>query len=767
MNDLTYPGPSAPAAPSPGGGQLTVYNAGLALARNTSQMQPSVDPALFSGERESVIALTDIIGYLKKRWKLGAMVGLPIAVVVFAFLGLGEKVYEAESRALLRMQDSNVFNFNEMGRAGVTELSAPMLVNNHRAEMKSRRFCDYFYDHISPEDRDAFINAALNKKSFFTDLKQKLGLAPPPVAPNLKEVFAIKLDGATRVDVLKESHVLRVQIRDTNPKLAASIANQYVESYIHYVAEEDLSFSKSASTFLEHKGDELLKRLQESEKKLDEYKKTESLVQDSQVNDTEGEKVKLLTSALADADVKLARARRDSETIANAKRTGRDLLDVRIIADNADVVATRRALDASISQRAPLQPFLGVKHPKMIAINGQIKTLQSDLQRDINAVVTMVETEEQNLTRQVADLKQQLAMAREHVISLGGKNIQANLLRDKVKLDRELYEKIMTRRDQADLTGEFKDTGALRISDVAVVPLKPLKPNKPMALFAALALFGMMLMGVPVGWGLFEDHVLPSLKNAGKEEPKNAVSPNEPALLPSSSALVAAAPKHRHQPDVIASLPELYAGSPPLMLAELLRKGPSGATSMLHGLTSLLESQTGLRSGPRIVLVTSAVSGEGKSMLSAALAASFCARGRRVFMIECNPSAPSFDQWFPQCHTQASYNSEMEVLRYGSSNLFLLPANDLPSYEVSDLLDSYRGWINKAMPVVDWIILDGAPLLRDFADVAPLVPLATDILFVNDVTRSTDGQTKAAFSLLKPMMLVDVLRGVIMNRERV
>jgi Mrp family chromosome partitioning ATPase len=188
---------------------------------------------------------------------------------------------------------------------------------------------------------------------------------------------------------------------------------------------------------------------------------------------------------------------------------------------------------------------------------------------------------------------------------------------------------------------------------------------------------------------------------------------------------------------------------------------------MLHGLTSLLEKQPSLRTGPRIVLVTSAMSGEGKSMLSSALAASFCAKGRRVFMIECNPSAPSFGQWFPQCHTQASYNSEMEVLRYGSSNLFLLPANDLPSYEVSDLLDSYRGWINKAMPVVDWIILDGAPLLRDFADVAPLVPLATDILFVNDASRSTDGQTKAAFSLLKPMMLVDVLRGVVMNRERV
>jgi len=31
-----------------------------------------------------------------------------------------------------------------------------------------------------------------------------------------------------------------------------------------------------------------------------------------------------------------------------------------------------------------------------------------------------------------------------------------------------------------------------------------------------------------------------------------------------------------------------------------------------------------------------------------------------------------------------------------------------------------------------WVIIDGASLLRGFADVAQLAPMATDILFVHD-----------------------------------
>jgi hypothetical protein len=86
---------------------------------------------------------------------------------------------------------------------------------------------------------------------------------------------------------------------------------------------------------------------------------------------------------------------------------------------------------------------------------------------------------------------------------------------------------------------------------------------------------------------------------------------------------------------------------------------------------------------------------------------------------------------------------------------------------MTDLLDGYRAWMNKAQHEVDWIILDGASLLRGFADVAQLAPLSTDILFVHDETRTNSNQVRAALNLLRPLVRPETLRGMVMNRHSI
>jgi hypothetical protein len=139
--------------------------------------------------------------------------------------------------------------------------------------------------------------------------------------------------------------------------------------------------------------------------------------------------------------------------------------------------------------------------------------------------------------------------------------------------------------------------------------------------------------------------------------------------------------------------------------------------------------------------------------------------GRSVFLMECNPAAPSIQNWFPQAGAHSSWTNDLETLRYGQSNLFLLPAHDLPSYEMSDLLDGYQAWVDRARGMnLDWVIIDAASLLRGFADVAQLMPMATDILFVHDATISNPEQVKAALNLLRPHATTETMRGMVLNR---
>jgi uncharacterized protein involved in exopolysaccharide biosynthesis/Mrp family chromosome partitioning ATPase len=709
-----------------------------------------------------VVTLSDLVRYFRRYWKKAVMVAAPLAVFTFLGLGFGEKVYEAEARLLLRIQDTNVFAFNEMGHRPVTELSAPMLVNNHRNELKARRYMEYVWERLPEAERLAFIEKDLKmEKSWHRKLREAIGLAEvlKPAPP--KDLFLAKLEKATRVEPIKESHIIRVQVRHTDRQLVASVANHYVGDYIRYMAEQESGTSKAASTYLEERSKELLNRVMESERELDAYRKANNLFEDTAAKDVYGDQARQITTLLTDARKQHSQIQNDHEAVKRAMAAGRDLIEVKIIADNSDVSNVRKLLDAKVSERAPIAADCGPRHPKMVALNKVIETLQLTLNRNIDAAVAIVAREEEKLAAQVKDIEKQLNEARAKALDTSDENSEQNRLAKRVEANRKLYEDVMMRREQADLTGDFKENGLLRVADVASAPEKPVKPSKPIAALASIIVFGLVMFGVPVGAGMYADHLAPVLRG------EQNVSAQSSAIMHSPRADVP--PAAQQDTAVIAVLPDVDAGTPSMLLTELLRPSANGAAASLQSLTTGLEHRAMSRNGPGIVLVTSAGQGEGKSILATALSATFCSQGRSVFLVECNPAAPSLSQWLPGTPPNSAWASDMESLRYGTSGLFVLPAHDLPSSQMSELVDGFRSWIARAQNSgkVDWIILDSASLLHNFADVAPLVSLATDMVFVHDQAISSATKVKAALNMVKPMLGEDVLRGLVLNRQNV
>jgi len=803
-----------PTAPQPGFGAMLA----LTPSRGLTPMAPSMtmpaqpgmspvfDPRAFlppvnprDFEVQPLISVADVFGYIRKYWLGGAIFGLLLAAFTFYYLGMGVKIYEAESQLLLRIQDANVFNFEAMASRGVTELSAPQLINNHRTELLSRRFFSHFYDHFDASKRDAYLEREAHSLGRKDELLKLLGMYKPGKLGDPRERFIDLMLSNVRVEPLKDSHVLRVQVRDRDPHLAADFANRYVEEYIHYVGEQESKISADASSFLENKSAELQKILRESEQKLAEYRKSQGLIEDTDTKDISNDKVRQLNVAITEADLKLTKARSDLENLVAAQKAGRDLTELRLFADNPDVAYIRKQLDAKITERAPLEATCGRKHPRMIGLSNEINSLKAGLDRSIAAVVSMVQAEVETQQRQIADYRHQLEDARGVALDINGKNVQQTLLQDQVRMNRDLYEKIEMRRSQAALTGQFRDSGLLRVADVAMVPEKPVKPNKPVAAVAAAMLFCLSLVGLPLGRGIFNDHVRqlfsarntnPAEREAERQQQHTmqlvpstggfsppVASPFQVAAhvaLPVMEPTPVPRPQTRLMPaikpadggtTVLARLPYVQGNTPEAMLSELLKPEPIGASGALHQLTTTLEQQAMSRgSTAGVVLITSASTGEGKTLVSAALAAAFCHQGRRVFMMECNPSSPTMHQWFPRAaQGYGAYAQHIEALRYGHSNLFLLPGCDLPAHATNELLDGYRTWIERAKTEVDWIILDASPLLNSFANVAPLAPLATDVLIVNNPSATTPAQLRAGLALLQPMMSSSALRGMVVN----
>jgi uncharacterized protein involved in exopolysaccharide biosynthesis/Mrp family chromosome partitioning ATPase len=735
---------------------------------------------------ESIISIADLFSYLKKHWLKGLYAGVPTAALIFYALGMGAKVYEAEAKLRLRLQDSSVASFGD-SRPGFSELSAPQLINNHLTEMMSHRFADFFYEHFDPVKRAKFaadVSSRLGRKD---QLLKAIGLYKPGKPVPEREIFVEALAGAARVEPQKESHILRLLVRDLDPKMAADIANGMSEQYMRFYGESESHLTESDRNYLKEQAEMLKKRLEKSERELSAYSKSQDIFQPGEIKDVDGERVRQFNAALTEAQLKLARAKNELQSIRTTQQAGRDLREVRSIADHPDVAFNRKELEAKILTRRALESQCGRRHPNMIALASEIESLKNALDTSVNSVVTMAETEVTNLERQIADYEKQLSTVRGEAIDQSGKTVQQRLLSDQVNTDRETYQSIVKKLSQAEISGQFKDAGALSLSDVATAPETPVKPNKPIAAVASFMIFGILLIGLPVGWGLFDDHVMKLIRQGGSpsanipsvkhvshvpvgQSPSTPVQHtlSQPIVAPMITQMRPSYPPvtipGMPQTPVLAKLPLIGSAHPEAMLSQLLKPEPMGAAGALHQITTTLEMQALKRSGlGGIILITSADAGEGKTVSAAALAAAFCHQGRSVFMMECNAVSPTLHQWFPQAYNHSSWANDLESLRYGNTHLFLLPAHDLPAYATNELLDGYRAWIDRARQHVDWIILDSGPVLRNFADVAPLAPLATDVILVNNPAISNPTKLRATLNLLQPMMSSSAFRGLIVH----
>jgi uncharacterized protein involved in exopolysaccharide biosynthesis len=723
----------------------------------------------------TIISVADVIGYLRRYWKLGVATALPLAAATLYFLGFGPKVFEAEAKLEVHIQENSLLIMDKQS-GGLTELSAPQIINNHRTGLKTRRFMDYLFKKLPQDEMEAYLTGSgeLGMKS---RVMIAMGLQGPPKAMPPEEIFALKIDKAVRVEPVKESHILRIIVRDGSPLVAASLANHYVQDYIEYVEDDGVQSAKDAFVQLTAKVDDAKQRLDKAEAEMSAFNQKADLLKSNSGGDLSTMRAENFEKARADVEVELLRSTERVRQLRTAFDQGLDVAGIKGLGDDSQIVEIQKKLNDAKSRRDALLEWCGPQHPKLVQANSEIIRLQAENRVRIEAIVQAAESDEKRLHSEHEQFTRLLSNARGEAFDQSPNRVRQKQLNDQVESLRSLYAELSKHMDRARLASELRGTSNLNVKDIAVPPEGPVSPKKSIALVASMMLFGLVTLGVPVGFGLTRDHVLPLLSGSVPSRDRHAPaahsapqpSPFQTAPAPTISHIEL--PRHASavsssQTQVLASIPELMAGEGPIQLSELLHPAPLNGGNAINQIAGLLEKRRSQRRGACVLLITSANPGEGKSLLASALAAALCTVGRSVFLMECNPAAPSIQNWFPQAEGYSSWTNDLETLRYGQSNLFLLPAHDLPSYEMSDLIDGYRAWIGRAdAQGMDWVIMDGASLLRGFADVAQLAPMATDILFVHDSTRCDADQVKAALNLLRPLAVNDAMRGMVLNRQ--
>lgn len=146
--------------------------------------------------------------------------------------------------------------------------------------------------------------------------------------------------------------------------------------------------------------------------------------------------------------------------------------------------------------------------------------------------------------------------------------------------------------------------------------------------------------------------------------------------------------------------------------------------------TSLLSS-LGLNTAKKKILVTSSLSGEGKSFVAANLALSIALTGKKVVLVEMDLANPSLNQ-----KLETSYDKGVSSYLWGEAepeevikrtaineNLFFIPSGPLPD-NPSELLmsDRVKELLEYLEAIFDTVIIDSAPasLLTDAYVLSPM-----------------------------------------------
>jgi capsular exopolysaccharide synthesis family protein len=529
------------------------------------------------------------------------------------------------------------------------------------------------------------------------------------------------VQGGLKVTAPEEGQLVKFTFDSTSPPLASLIANGIADSFINTSLQRRYEASAYARNFLERQINKTRGDLERSERALVAYAQQEGIITtgtpadgktngNSDTNSLQGESLVQLNSALA-----AATARRVA-----AEGAYREALSTGPTSDvNSSVLPLRQELARLQAEYQQKRAFMKPEHPEMLSLQAQM----SELQRQISGQLSQASSG--RINGLLADykgalsaehsLQARVAQLKGDVLNLRGRSIQYTILQREVDTNRGLYDALLQRYKQIGVAGGV-GMAPVSIVDRAEAPTFPFKPN----------MFLNLILGL--GLGLLGG----ALSAVGLEFVNDTIKSREDVRRKLSLACLGTVPKTPGRDSFIEDL-----------------KNPTSAISEAYSaIVAALRFSTE-EGMPKVLLVTSSRSGEGKSSSALAIAQNFARRERRVLLLDSDLRKPAFKAASDRVGLSKLLTAEDplqdHIVETQHPNLWLLPSGPLPP-NPADLLSTgrIRRIIAEAKEGFDLVVIDGPPTLG-LADAPLLASAAGSTLFVIESGKT---RTRAAIEAL-------------------
>ncbi|MEO8563011.1 MAG: polysaccharide biosynthesis tyrosine autokinase [bacterium] len=578
---------------------------------------------------------------------------------------------------------------------------------------------------------------------------------------SLEEASAIVRGRASVTQPNMNANIVLITYEGNDPQLVLDLANVTASRFVRKRLEAEKAGARSTLALLRTQLDTLGGEMRVRELAVSQFLRENKIIsvenEATQASNELQRLQELRVTATTDRQALLA----SLETLLQVKDTsdGRlayeRLLSVpafaRLLNSSSPSTIAIERLRVQEDQRAAMLRRLNPNDPDIQSVERQIETSKRD-------IVATTRTYADGLGEQVRALDGRITMLRASVQLLPAQQVEyARLLRNQKGVE-DIMNQVQGRLKEAEITAAVQDSTAI-VLDRAELPGGSLGTSPP-AIFA-VALFAGLLIGVLVAFlrdwldtTVHDERDVSAIVRA----PVIGIIPNlrQDALTSKYRAVVSSGDPAK----ALASAKPQRDGENQTMAAEAYR-------ALRTNLSYVSPAKP-----PRVIVVTSALSGDGKTTSASNLAVTLAQQNKRVLLIDAETrrgnmhtlfgieARPGF---FDLLYGQATPGECIRrVALEGSGHLDVLPSGGMPNANAADLLVASRlaPFFERLRMQYDYVLIDTPPL-NLFTDAALIGAHADATLLVARADR-TERQA-LRFAVLQLQHVQANLAGAILN----
>ena len=527
-------------------------------------------------------------------------IALPIALLVA--IGTGY----IQSRATPLYQSRATLRFEKPDRIvaaeGVTrpEVQSEFDINTYLEVLKSDKLRGRVVSSFTPEE------VRILQRPFLKKLSKG---ATPPVAAGAM--------GSMQPSAIRNSFLISIDVSHEDPDAAALIANRYIDQFMQQILDSTMGKNEYAIDFLRTRGDDLRRESEAAATRVQRFMQEHKLVSLDESSNLVNARLQAVSTELT--RTRLARLELESQTkqIESYQKENRNLFEISSIATYDQIPALKTQIAELSRNQAVLAERYLERHPLMIETANKLRVAQEQLNQQVTLAIADLQSRLAKTIDSEKTYEKEKQAQEAEFFKLRDMRGEYDSLKDQAEVAKKNYVDILDRLNQTTTTKNLEKL-PLQPLDRAMPAGGPYTPNISRIVKTSIGLGLLVFFGVAFGLSFIDDRI----KSTWDVE--HFIGTNLLGIVPDLS----------HMPD---------EGKYRIVLDNQQSPGVEAFLSIYSSVK--IQSKVDF---PKSILVTSTIPGEGKTLVSANLAASFARHGRRTLLVDCDLRRPMMHKHFQQ-----------------------------------------------------------------------------------------------------------------------